>query len=171
MRTGYIWYARPSAYANRSFGNPFQHVEIFLAVIQKKNTHTHTQITRQNNTFFKPLSDENRVVAVVVHFAGCKINGQTVAEGQEVVASIDDRCLVCQCGGNKLSCAKKTCPILQCPKTKQKQLPNECCPRCTEQREFVVVKGECHAPSNYTKAHLLTVMLSLMFSRQVHIQQ
>ncbi|XP_017962208.1 BMP-binding endothelial regulator protein [Drosophila navojoa] len=74
---------------------------------------------------------------------GCKINGQTVAEGQEVVASIDDRCLVCQCSGNKLSCAKKTCPILQCPKTKQKQLPNECCPRCTEQREFVAVKGKC----------------------------
>ncbi|EDW00981.1 GH21183 [Drosophila grimshawi] len=74
---------------------------------------------------------------------GCKINGQTVAEGQEVVASIDDRCLVCQCSGNELSCAKKTCPILQCPKTKQKQLPNECCPRCTEQREFVPVKGKC----------------------------
>ncbi|XP_064543387.1 BMP-binding endothelial regulator protein [Drosophila montana] len=75
---------------------------------------------------------------------GCKINGQTVAEGQEVVASIDDRCLVCQCSsGNKLSCAKKTCPTLQCPKSKQKQLPNECCPRCTVQREFRAVKGKC----------------------------
>ncbi|ALC41617.1 cv-2 [Drosophila busckii] len=74
---------------------------------------------------------------------GCNLNGQTVAEGQEVVASIDDRCLVCQCSGNKLSCAKKTCPILQCPKTKQKQHANECCPRCTEQRDFVPVIGKC----------------------------
>ncbi|XP_068145487.1 BMP-binding endothelial regulator protein [Drosophila tropicalis] len=73
----------------------------------------------------------------------CKINGQTVAEGQEVVASIDDRCLLCQCNENKLSCAKKTCPILQCPKTKQKQHPNECCPRCTEHRELVPVIGKC----------------------------
>ncbi|EDW33632.1 GL11845 [Drosophila persimilis] len=74
---------------------------------------------------------------------GCKINGQTVAEGQEVVASIDDRCLVCHCGDNQLTCAKKTCPILQCPKTKQKQHPNECCPRCTEQRVFIPVTGKC----------------------------
>ncbi|SPP72731.1 BMP-binding endothelial regulator protein [Drosophila guanche] len=74
---------------------------------------------------------------------GCKINGQTVAEGQEVVASIDDRCLVCQCGDNQLTCAKMTCPILQCPKTKQKQHPNECCPRCTEQRVFIPVTGKC----------------------------
>lgn len=74
---------------------------------------------------------------------GCKINGQTVAEGQEVVASIDDRCLVCQCSGNKLSCAKKTCPILQCPKSKQIKNPNECCPRCSVSREFRTVTGKC----------------------------
>ncbi|XP_037941774.1 BMP-binding endothelial regulator protein-like [Teleopsis dalmanni] len=74
---------------------------------------------------------------------GCKINGQIVSEGQEVVASIDDRCLVCQCTGNKLTCAKKTCPILQCPITKQRKDPNECCPRCTEHREFMPVTGKC----------------------------
>ncbi|XP_061402292.1 BMP-binding endothelial regulator protein, partial [Musca vetustissima] len=74
---------------------------------------------------------------------GCKINGQIVLEGQEVVASIDDRCLVCQCKDNQLTCAKKTCPVLQCPVSKQKQLPNECCPRCTEHREFMPLTGKC----------------------------
>ncbi|XP_065367953.1 BMP-binding endothelial regulator protein [Calliphora vicina] len=74
---------------------------------------------------------------------GCKINGQIVLEGQEVVASIDDRCLVCQCTGNQLKCAKKTCPVLQCPISKQKLHPNECCPRCTEQREFMPLPGKC----------------------------
>ncbi|XP_055839337.1 BMP-binding endothelial regulator protein [Episyrphus balteatus] len=74
---------------------------------------------------------------------GCKINGQTVAEGQEVVASIDDRCLVCKCSGRKLTCAKKTCPVLQCPIWKQVQHPDECCPRCTEKREFMQVQGKC----------------------------
>ncbi|XP_049307049.1 BMP-binding endothelial regulator protein [Bactrocera dorsalis] len=74
---------------------------------------------------------------------GCKINGQMVAEGQEVVGSIDDRCMVCQCSQNELTCAKKTCPILQCPISKQTQNPNECCPRCTEQREFMPVYGKC----------------------------
>ncbi|XP_067632565.1 BMP-binding endothelial regulator protein [Eurosta solidaginis] len=74
---------------------------------------------------------------------GCKINGQVVAEGQEVVGSIDDRCMVCQCSKNKLTCAKKTCPILLCPISKQTQNPNECCPRCTEHREFMPVTGKC----------------------------
>uniref|UniRef100_A0A1I8Q6R3 BMP-binding endothelial regulator protein n=1 Tax=Stomoxys calcitrans TaxID=35570 RepID=A0A1I8Q6R3_STOCA len=74
---------------------------------------------------------------------GCKINGQIILEGQEVVASIDDRCLVCQCKDNQLTCAKKTCPVLQCPVSKQKLLPNECCPRCTEQREFIPLPGKC----------------------------
>ncbi|XP_062130761.1 BMP-binding endothelial regulator protein isoform X1 [Drosophila sulfurigaster albostrigata] len=74
---------------------------------------------------------------------GCKINGQIVAEGQEAVASIDDRCLVCKCSGNKLSCAKKTCPILQCPISKQIHPPNECCPRCSGQREIMTATGKC----------------------------
>uniref|UniRef100_A0A1B0GCB4 BMP-binding endothelial regulator protein n=1 Tax=Glossina morsitans morsitans TaxID=37546 RepID=A0A1B0GCB4_GLOMM len=71
------------------------------------------------------------------------INGQYVQEGQTVVASIDDRCLVCQCTGSQLKCAKKTCPVLQCPITRQKLHPNECCPRCTEQREFMPLPGKC----------------------------
>lgn len=33
---GYIQYASQSVYANRSLGNPFRHVEIFLADTQKK---------------------------------------------------------------------------------------------------------------------------------------
>ncbi|XP_017087299.2 BMP-binding endothelial regulator protein [Drosophila bipectinata] len=74
---------------------------------------------------------------------GCTINGQTVAKGQEVVPFIDDRCLVCQCGDNQLTCSKKTCPILLCPKSKQKQHPDECCPRCTEKREIFTVPGKC----------------------------
>ncbi|XP_073844457.1 crosveinless 2-secreting protein [Musca autumnalis] len=74
---------------------------------------------------------------------GCKINGQIVLEGQEVVGSIDDRCLVCQCKDNQLTCAKKTCPVLQCPVSKQKLLPNECCPKCIERRDFMPLTGKC----------------------------
>lgn len=76
------------------------------------------------------------------HVTGCKINGQIILEGQEVVASIDDRCLVCQCKENQLTCAKKTCPVLQCPVSKQKLHPNECCPRCTEQMVVMALTGK-----------------------------
>jgi len=75
-------------------------------------------------------------------FSGCKINGQTVAEGQEVDASIDDRCLVCQCRGNQLTCSKKTCPVLPCPMSKQTKRPDECCPRCPQNHSFLPVPGE-----------------------------
>ncbi|XP_039481196.1 BMP-binding endothelial regulator protein [Drosophila santomea] len=74
---------------------------------------------------------------------GCKINGQTVAEGQEVDASIDDRCLVCQCRGNQLTCSKKTCPVLPCPMSKQIKRPDECCPRCPQNHSFLPVPGKC----------------------------
>ncbi|KAH8284959.1 hypothetical protein KR054_003066, partial [Drosophila jambulina] len=74
---------------------------------------------------------------------GCKINGQTVAEGQEVDASIDDRCLVCQCSSNQLTCSKKTCPVLPCPMSKQIKKPDECCPRCAQHQGFMSVPGKC----------------------------
>lgn len=74
---------------------------------------------------------------------GCKYNGQTVLEGREVTSS-EDPCLKCQCKNRRLECIKKACPVLNCPQSKQKKVPGECCPRCTEHRhEAFTIPGKC----------------------------
>lgn len=69
---------------------------------------------------------------------GCDLNGQHVAEGREVSLN-EDPCLKCSClssdiGDKRLTCAKRACPILQCPILKQIRPPGECCHRCAEKR-------------------------------------
>lgn len=59
---GYIQYASQSVYANRSLGNPFRHVEIFLADTQKKNEKRNTNKRKRYNTLYKPLPDRNCLI-------------------------------------------------------------------------------------------------------------
>lgn len=64
-------------------------------------------------------------------------------EGREVTSS-EDPCLKCQCKNRRLECIKKACPVLQCPVSKQKKIPGECCPKCSEQREEAFsIPGKC----------------------------
>ncbi|XP_055379670.1 BMP-binding endothelial regulator protein [Condylostylus longicornis] len=67
---------------------------------------------------------------------GCSLSGNIVPEGQEVT-SIEDPCLKCTCINKRLTCIKKACPVLQCPPSKQEHKPNECCPKCTERKQYM----------------------------------
>uniref|UniRef100_A0A8D8G108 BMP-binding endothelial regulator protein n=1 Tax=Culex pipiens TaxID=7175 RepID=A0A8D8G108_CULPI len=68
---------------------------------------------------------------------GCQLNGQQVTD--EATLS-EDPCVKCTCDGRrKLTCMKKSCPVLQCPASKQIRLPGECCARCKERREEVKI--------------------------------
>uniref|UniRef100_A0A182FH46 VWFD domain-containing protein n=1 Tax=Anopheles albimanus TaxID=7167 RepID=A0A182FH46_ANOAL len=64
----------------------------------------------------------------------CQLNGQKVL-GEATLS--EDPCVKCTCAGHKLTCTKKSCPVLQCPLTKQIRTPGECCPRCGERREEI----------------------------------
>lgn len=78
----------------------------------------------------------------------CNLNGQHVAEGREVSLN-EDPCLKCSCsssdiGDKRLTCAKRACPILQCPVSKQIRPPGECCHRCAEKRASThQLPGKC----------------------------
>ncbi|XP_055613813.1 BMP-binding endothelial regulator protein [Uranotaenia lowii] len=63
---------------------------------------------------------------------GCQLNGQQVT-GEATLS--EDPCVKCTCDGRKLTCTKKSCPVLQCPITKQYRLPGECCARCKDRLE------------------------------------
>lgn len=74
---------------------------------------------------------------------GCKYNGQTVLEGQEVTSS-EDPCLKCQCNNRRLECTKKACPVVNCPLQKQVKEPGECCPKCVGQlNQMSSLHGRC----------------------------
>lgn len=54
----------------------------------------------------------------------------------------EDPCLKCSCLNNTLlHCAKHACPVLQCPVSKQRHVPGECCPRCAEKRPIGPLPG------------------------------
>lgn len=52
----------------------------------------------------------------------CKFSGQLVSADRDVVSE-DDPCLKCRCTGGRLTCAKKSCPVLQCSRAMQEQPP------------------------------------------------
>uniref|UniRef100_A0A8W7P356 BMP-binding endothelial regulator protein n=1 Tax=Anopheles coluzzii TaxID=1518534 RepID=A0A8W7P356_ANOCL len=66
--------------------------------------------------------------------AGCRLNGQKVL-GEATLS--EDPCVKCTCSGHKLTCTKRSCPVLQCPLSKQIRTPGECCPRCNDRREEI----------------------------------
>lgn len=41
-----------------------------------------------------------------------------------------DTCTRCSCSNSVISCAKETCPVLECPSEHQTTLPGRCCPQC-----------------------------------------
>ncbi|ERL83926.1 hypothetical protein D910_01219 [Dendroctonus ponderosae] len=74
--------------------------------------------------------------------AVCKFNGQVVAEDRDVVSE-DDPCLKCRCSRGRLTCAKRSCPVLQCSRAMQERAPGECCPRCNGTRAILLVPNTC----------------------------
>ncbi|KAJ8675657.1 hypothetical protein QAD02_011443 [Eretmocerus hayati] len=41
-----------------------------------------------------------------------------------------DECTRCSCYSGTITCAKETCPVLECSSEYQTKLPNRCCPQC-----------------------------------------
>ncbi|KAL0841934.1 hypothetical protein ABMA28_014164 [Loxostege sticticalis] len=60
----------------------------------------------------------------------CVINGQRVWEGRDVRIP-EEPCLSCRCVRGALSCAKRACPVLPCPRAHHYTPAGECCPRCS----------------------------------------
>lgn len=69
-------------------------------------------------------------------YLGCKLNGKLVQEGREVTLS-EDSCMKCKCTNRRLTCMKKACPVIDCPKSLQRKRPGECCPRCIKKRDVI----------------------------------
>ncbi|XP_011862460.1 PREDICTED: BMP-binding endothelial regulator protein isoform X1 [Vollenhovia emeryi] len=46
-----------------------------------------------------------------------------------------DHCTLCTCVDSVISCNRRTCPVLECPKEHQLISPNECCPACPDVEE------------------------------------
>ncbi|KAK7793066.1 hypothetical protein R5R35_007423 [Gryllus longicercus] len=67
--------------------------------------------------------------------AGCQINGQTVTDERNVTIP-EDPCLKCHCErGGRMTCVKRSCPVLQCPEGARRPPGlGECCPKCIGQR-------------------------------------
>ncbi|CAL4137288.1 unnamed protein product, partial [Meganyctiphanes norvegica] len=74
---------------------------------------------------------------------GCWFEGQLVADGS-TVPSKSDPCVQCRCSGRTLTCEKRACPVLSCPKSKRHQTSDMCCPVCIGSRElFSPPGGRC----------------------------
>ncbi|XP_049824284.1 BMP-binding endothelial regulator protein isoform X3 [Aethina tumida] len=71
----------------------------------------------------------------------CKINGQIASEDREVIS--DDPCLKCSCANGRMTCAKKACPVLQCPVANQYVPDKECCPKCRGTRMMLRIESSC----------------------------
>lgn len=54
----------------------------------------------------------------------------------------EDPCLKCSCFNKRLTCVKKSCPVLHCSLSKQIKLSGECCPKCSEKRVIKPFPGK-----------------------------
>ena len=61
---------------------------------------------------------------------GCSRAGAVYMEG-ETKADITDPCNECTCTGGRLSCIRKSCPVLPCITRLVKNMPGQCCPVCS----------------------------------------
>ncbi|XP_049775925.1 BMP-binding endothelial regulator protein [Schistocerca cancellata] len=75
---------------------------------------------------------------------GCQLNGRQVSPGSTVRSS-QDACVECRCGpGGRLSCEKRACPVLQCPRERRVRPAGECCARCVGSRALLLPPaGRC----------------------------
>ncbi|KAH6948835.1 hypothetical protein HPB50_026571 [Hyalomma asiaticum] len=58
------------------------------------------------------------------------VNGRQYAEGDTVPSDERDPCVVCLCKDGRVTCTKKSCPVLPCPPSRIAQTPGTCCPEC-----------------------------------------
>lgn len=73
----------------------------------------------------------------------CRYDNQLVANGDQVALK-GDICTKCTCVSGQLSCAKRSCPVLNCPESKIIKDENDCCPRCTgSNKENYPSNGDC----------------------------
>ncbi|CAN8024500.1 unnamed protein product, partial [Ixodes persulcatus] len=57
-------------------------------------------------------------------------DGEQYVEGDAVPSDERDPCVVCTCKDGRVTCTKKSCPVLPCPFNRIAQTPGTCCPEC-----------------------------------------
>ncbi|KAL1423978.1 hypothetical protein MTO96_020577 [Rhipicephalus appendiculatus] len=74
---------------------------------------------------------------------GCMVDGRQYAEGDVVPSDERDPCVVCLCKGGRVTCTKKSCPVLPCPPSRIAQTPGTCCPECRSGMRLADSHGQC----------------------------
>ncbi|XP_050047282.1 BMP-binding endothelial regulator protein isoform X1 [Dermacentor andersoni] len=74
---------------------------------------------------------------------GCVVNGRQYAEGDTVPSDERDPCVVCRCKDGRVTCTKKSCPVLPCPPSRIAQTPGTCCPECRSGKRLADLNGQC----------------------------
>jgi hypothetical protein len=76
-----------------------------------------------------------------------------------------DECTRCSCMNSAISCAKETCPVLECNSEYQTKLPGRCCPQCPlveESRASCTYAGKTYGASTIVALLALVVAVSLI---------
>ncbi|XP_074663051.1 BMP-binding endothelial regulator protein-like [Tubulanus polymorphus] len=76
------------------------------------------------------------------YLRGCKVDKKMYKEGENFQYSLD-RCVHCECTNGKVTCTKRACNLVNCPKQFIKQNPGSCCPQCTGSRTVYNLKRHC----------------------------
>ncbi|KAM7283706.1 BMP-binding endothelial regulator protein [Ixodes scapularis] len=74
---------------------------------------------------------------------GCLVNGRQYLEGDAVPSDERDPCVVCTCKDGRVTCTKKSCPVLPCPYNRIAQTPETCCPECRGGKRSDYLNGKC----------------------------
>ena len=72
-----------------------------------------------------------------------------------------DSCTRCSCSNSAISCARETCPVLECPSEHQIILPGRCCPQCPLIEES---RASCtYAGKTYGASIIIALLVYLLF--------
>ncbi|XP_031778239.1 BMP-binding endothelial regulator protein isoform X1 [Nasonia vitripennis] len=66
----------------------------------------------------------------------CRFKGKTISKETSIMPK-HDPCTLCDCTSGKLACAKKACPVLNCPESQIVHSFEDCCPRCQGSGTYV----------------------------------
>ena len=96
---------------------------------------------------------------------GCSRAGAVFTEG-ETKPDITDPCNECTCSGGRLSCIRKSCPVLPCAPRVVKKVPGQCCPVCAREEpafknivklNMCLFRGQVYPPGQVVKPDFCTV--------------
>jgi hypothetical protein len=90
---------------------------------------------------------------------GCSRAGAVFAEG-ETKPDITDPCNQCSCADGKLTCIRKSCPVLPCAPRLVKKVAGQCCPVCARAEpafaniaklNMCLFRGQVYSPGQMVK--------------------